>query len=266
MCPEKDKKDSVPVHNVKTKVIACAVVAEELRSRLPSNIACEVLDFGLHRSPDLLRAKLQDTINRSANFPNIVLAYGLCGMSVIGLSSATSTLILPRADDCIAVFLGSRKAYLNQQHNFPGSLFLSKGWIEGRIDNADPTDTIYRTLLEKYGVERAKRMLSVYEARQPLRNYKRIAFITTASESDLDHYKDIARRRAADLGLDYKEIVGSTSFMDKIAHGTWDEEFVVAPPGHPLGFDDFWPDATQTPLPPGTSEPTNKGFPGNFFP
>jgi hypothetical protein len=253
MCPETDKKNPVLIHNVKTKVIACAVIAEELRSRLPPNIECEVLDFGLHRSPDLLRAKLQEAVDRSSSYRNIALAYGLCGMSVIGLHSETSTLILPRADDCIAVFLGSRKAYLNQQHNFPGSLFLSKGWIEGRIDDADPIDTIYRTLLEKYGEDRAKRMLSVYKARQPLRHYKRIAFITTASESDLDRYKTIARHRAADLGLAYEEIVGSTSFMDKIACGSWDEDFIIVPPGHIIGFDDFWQDAAKTPLPPGTS-------------
>jgi hypothetical protein len=242
-----------PIIRAKTKIVACAVVAEELHSKLPPGVECETLDFGLHRSPELLRGKLQETIDRSSGYDNIILAYGLCGMSVIGLRSDSATLIVPRADDCIAVFLGSRKAYLKQHNEFPGTLFLSKGWIEGRIDDTSPTTEIYRTLFAKYGEERAKRMLSAYIARQPLKHYKRLAFITTCNESNLDHYKEIARQRAADLGLQYEEIQGSTAFMDKIASGLWDEEFIVVSPGRRLGFEDFWPDASKTPPPPGTS-------------
>jgi hypothetical protein len=247
-----ERAENTSVH--KTKIVACAVIVEELRSRLPAGAECETLDFGLHRSPELLRAKLQETIDKSAGCQNIVLAFGLCGMSVIGLRSESATLILPRADDCIAVFLGSRKAYLKQQNNFPGTLFLSKGWIEGRIDDTNPTAVVYRNLLEKYGEQRAKRMFDVYLARQPLRHYSRLAFITTDSESDLDQYKGIARRRASDLGLAYIEIPGSTAFMDKIAAGVWDEEFIVVRPGRPISFDDFWRDADKTPPPAGTSQ------------
>jgi hypothetical protein len=222
-----------------TKIIACAVIIEELRSRLPLGIDYETLDFGLHRSPELLRVKLQETIDNSAAYRTIVLAFGLCGMSVVGLSSGSSTLVVPRADDCIAVFLGSRKAYLKQQAEFPGTMFLSKGWIEGRIDNTSPNTEVYRQLLAKYGEERALRMFAVYQARQPLRHYRRLAFIATSAESDLERYREISRQRAASLNLAYEEISGSTAFMDKIAAGVWDDEFVVAPPGHRISYGDF---------------------------
>jgi hypothetical protein len=225
---------------VKTKLLACAVVIEELRTKLPSDIECEILDFGLHRSPELLRAKLQETIDRSLGFDNIVLAFGLCGMAVVGLRSATARLIVPRADDCIAIFLGSREAYLKEQDDHPGSLFLSKGWIEGRIDDLSPDVAVLQRLVSKYGEERALRMLKIYQARQPLRHYRRLAFITTSGEDDLDRYRDVARARAANLGLRYDEIQGSTAFMEKIASGSWDDAFVVAPPGSRIAFDDFW--------------------------
>ena len=223
----------------RSKIVACAVIIEELRSRLPADVDCEIMDFGLHRSPEQLRTKLQETIDKSSDYETIVLAFGLCGMSVVGLSSHSSTLVVPRADDCIAVFLGSRAAYLKQQTEFPGTLFLSKGWIEGRIDNTSPGTEVFRQLLAKYGEERALRMYSIYQARQPLRHYKRLAFITTSAESELDKYKDVARRRAADLKLSYEEILGSTAFMDKIATAAWDKEFVVTPPGHRIGYNDF---------------------------
>jgi hypothetical protein len=229
----------------KTKILACAVIIEELRSKLPENIEYVTLDFGLHRSPQDLHAKLQELIDQSTGYENIVLAFGLCGMAVIGLHSDTSTLIVPRADDCIAVFLGSRDAYLKEQRNNPGSLFLSKGWIEGRIDDTPPPTQILERLIEKYGIDRAKRMLSVYEAKQPLKHYKRLAFITTSSEINLDEYKKTARERALRLGLKYDEITGSGAFMEKIANGSWDSEFIIALPGHVISIEDFWLDADK---------------------
>jgi hypothetical protein len=226
----------------KTKVLACAVVIEELRSRLPATYEYETLDFGLHRSPQLLRAKLQECIDGAAGYTTIVLAFGLCGMAAIGLRSSTATVVVPRADDCIAIFLGSREAYLKQQSDFPGTLFLSKGWIEGRIDNMTSNTDVLLQLRTKYGEERALRMFEIYQSRQPLRHYRRLAFIKTTAESELERYKVIAQQRAVDLKLSYEEITGSTAFMDKIAAGDWDRDFIVAPPGHRIGIDDFWPD------------------------
>ena len=237
--------------NGKTKILACAVIIEELRSKLPPEIECETLDFGLHRTPETLRAKLQETIDNSTGFDTIVLAYGLCGQAVLGLHSNSATLVIPRADDCIAIFLGSREAYLKEQHENPGSLFLSKGWIEGRIDDSGtpPPMKHYDLMVERYGLERANRMQEVYRDKYRLRNYKRMVFITTSSETNLDEYKENARQRATRLNLRYEEILGSTAFMEKIANGLWDDEFVVVPPGRPISFFDFWPDANQAAMP-----------------
>jgi hypothetical protein len=238
--------------DIKTKLIACAVVAEELRAKLPVGIDCETLDFGLHRTPEKLKATLQEAIDKSQGYKNIVLAYGLCGMSVIGLHSDSTNLIVPKVDDCIAMFLGSRNAYLQRQAEYPGTLFLSKGWIEGKIDDTSPDEAIYQDLLTRYSEEKAKRLLSVYKSRNPLRHYKRMAFIKTSNESDLEQYKEIARSRALKLGLIYEEISGSSTFMEKIIDGHWDGEFIVAGPGHQISFNDFWQDAEKTPLPYGT--------------
>ena len=78
-----------------------------------------------------------------------------------------------------------------------------------------------------------------------------MVFITTSSETNLDEYKDTARQRAARLNLSYEEIPGSTAFMEKIASGSWDDEFVVVPAGRPISFYDFWPDANQAAMPQG---------------
>ncbi|MDP6501640.1 MAG: DUF1638 domain-containing protein [Dehalococcoidales bacterium] len=218
---------------------------------MPADIECQTLDFALHRTPEALRAKLQEKIDESGGYDTIVLAYGACGLAVLGLQSQSARLVVPRADDCIAILLGSRAAYLKQQFENPGSLFLSKGWIEGRIDDSGTPPVIknYQQMVEKYGEERARRMQTVYQEKHRLRHYQRMAFITTEDESDLDEYKEQARRRAAGLNLSYEEITGSMAFMDKIAGGQWDEEFVVVPPRHPICFADFWLEAKETAMP-----------------
>jgi hypothetical protein len=235
----------------RTKILACAVVVEELRSKLPADIECEILDFGLHRTPDKLKTGLQEAIDKSEGYETIVLAFGLCGQAVLGLQSKTATLVIPRADDCISIFLGSRGAYLKQQRESPGSIFLSKGWIEGRIDDSatPPQMPHYELMVERYGEKQADRMQEIYREKYRLRNYKRLVFITTSAETNLDSYKAIARERAEHLKLLYEEIAGSTAFMEKIAEGLWDEEFVVVPPGRPVSFKDFWPDADKAEMP-----------------
>ena len=248
-----DKNNEQPENRTsagKTKILACAVVIEELRSRLPPDIECETLEFGLHRNPEELKKALQEAIDRSKGFDTIVLAYGLCGQAVLGLHTDGATLVIPRADDCIAIFLGSRKAYLKQQLEKPGSYFLSKGWIEGRIDDtAPPTMPNYALMLQRYGEERANRMQAVYREKYRLKHYKRLAFITTSSETNLDEYKERARARAGRMNLPYEEIAGATTFMEKIARGTWDDEFVVVPPGQTVTFMDFWSDADKATMP-----------------
>jgi hypothetical protein len=225
--------------DLKTKIFACAVLAEELRPEVPDGIEFEKLDFGLHQSPERLNNELQERINQSGDYENIVLAYGLCGMAVVGLKSETSTLIVPKVDDCISIFLGSREAYLQQQLDYPGSYFLSKGWIEGQIDGLSPTVKELQRLVEKYGVERARRIYSVFEASRPLRHYKRMAFISTSDNGDIEEYRKVARERAVEQNLQYDEIRGTTDFLRKIALGDWDDDFLVVPPGHTISFDDF---------------------------
>ncbi len=229
--------------NRKTKIIACAVVSEEIRPLLPEGIDFEKMDFGLHQSPEKLHQELQRKIDESNEYDCIVLGYGMCGMATVGLRSGTATLVIPKADDCISVFLGSREAYLERQKNFPGSYFLTRGWIDGwqgrQIDEIAPTTDIMQRLAEKYGVERARRIYSVYQAKEPLQNYKRMVFISTSDNPEIEEYKTKTRRRAETLKLRYEEITGTDVFLRKLVAGNWDEQFVIVPPGRPISFDDF---------------------------
>jgi hypothetical protein len=217
------------------KVIACATVIEEMLPLLPEGMTCEVLDFGLHLTPEKLRNKLQEAIDAaSAEADTVILGYGLCSMAVVGLKATGCTLVVPRVDDCIAIFLGSHAAYREQAGQEPGTYYLTKGWIEVN----DTPFAEYDRLVECYGPEQADRMIKL-----TLKNYTRLAFIDTG-HYEQERYRECARRMAKQFGLRYEEIPGSKALIKKMLYGPWDDDFLIARPGETISYADFKPTAS----------------------
>jgi hypothetical protein len=213
-----------------TIVIACPTVIEELKPILPPMVTTRVLDFGLHVNPDKLREMLQKEIDAADGEADpIILGYGLCSNAAIGLHTAHSTLVIPRVDDCIAIFLGSAKAYREQSRKVPGTYYLTKGWIEV----SDTPFEEHKRLVARYGQERADRIMGVM-----LKHYTRLAYIDTG-QSDQEHYREHAKQTATRFDLEYEEIKGSMNLIHKIANGPWDEDFIIVPPGHTVTYADF---------------------------
>ena len=221
----------------KTKVIACATVIEEMLPIMPAGVQYETLDFGLHLIPQSLKKTLQEAIDASCgDYETLILGYGLCSLAVIGLNARNCTLVVPRVDDCIAIFLGSKDAYDIQARKAPGTYYLTKGWIEV----SDTPFEEYERMLEQYGQERADRIMSIM-----LKNYTRLAYIDTG-QKDQERYREYASRTAEKFNLAYEEIIGSDALIRKLIYGPWDEEILVAKPGHVLEYMDFKTNATTT--------------------
>lgn len=223
--------------NGRTKVIACATVIEEMLPLMPPDMAHEVLDFGLHLIPKRLKTRLQEAIDAACSeYDTIILGYGLCSMAVVGLRSRNCTLVIPRVDDCIACFLGSREAYYTQHQKEPGTYYLTKGWIE-------VSDTLldeYNRSVEKYGRERAEHIMRIM-----LQNYKRLVYIDTGSENQA-YYREYARRVADKFDLRFEEVTGSKDLIYRTLYGPWGDDFVITPPGQTLKYADFKTTATTT--------------------
>jgi hypothetical protein len=147
---------------------------------------------------------------------------------VAGLKSDTRTLIIPKVDDCIAIFLGSDARYQEQHRSEPGTLYQTKGWIE-----ADKSLKGLPEMIQKYGETRARWLF-----KQMIKNYTRLAFINTGNY-EIERYRAQSRAEAAELGLKYEEIAGSNALVKKLLYGPWDSEFVIVPPGQALTFADF---------------------------
>jgi hypothetical protein len=213
-----------------TVVIACETVIEEMLPILPEDMAYQVLDFGLHLIPNNLRKSLQEAIDRAAQeYETVILGYGLCSLAVIGLQANGCRLVIPRVDDCIAIFLGSHSAYMEQSNKEPGTYYLTKGWIEV----GDTPFDEYEHLVVKYGRERADHIMSMM-----LKHYTRLAYIDTG-QKDQERYRAYARKIAAQFNLRYEEIKGSSYLVSKTLFGPWDDDFVVVEPGNSVAYVDF---------------------------
>lgn len=215
-----------------SKVIACRVVIEELLPLLPNSIQYETLDFGLHANPDKLKKALQekiDALNHEEGM--ILLGYGLCSRAVVGLRSEHCSLLIPRVDDCISIFLGSREDYLKQMKSEPGTYYLTKGWIEA----GDNPFGLYDQMAERYGVEKAHGLI-----KRMLKNYTRLVFINTG-QYEVDRYRQLSRELASRYDLRFEEIYGSTSLVKKMIHGPWDEDLIIIPPGQTISYEMFYP-------------------------
>jgi hypothetical protein len=211
------------------KLLACAAVIEEILPFMPPRMSYEVLDFGLHTDPKSLRISLQSAINSSApDIETILLGYGLCAQAVVGLESGSRTLIIPRVDDCIAIFLGSAAEYQKQYHTVPGTYYLTRGWIE----SGDTPFSEYDILVEQYGEQAAQRIIN-----KILKNYTRLLFINTGNS--LKYYREHARSMAERFNLSYEEVQGSDTMIKKMLCGPWNDEFVIIPPGKTISFFDF---------------------------
>ena len=209
-----------------TVVIACATVIEEMLPLMPADMERRILEFGLHAYPAKLRETLQANIDEIvAAHPDeeltILLGYGLCSQALVGVEARGCTLVVPRTDDCIAIFLGSRSAYTQQAGAEPGTYYLTKGWVEvGETPFSE-----HQRAVARYGEARAERIFQIMMA-----NYKRLALINTG-QYEIEKYRDYARRTAERFSLRYEEIPGATTLVEKLLFGPWDDEIIVLPPG-----------------------------------
>ena len=102
-------------------IIACRVFTRELcfyAARSPHIVDITWLPQGLHDTPVQLQKMISDSLDQLyiqmekkmvKHKPDvIVLGYGLCSNGIVGITSRDIPIVVPRTDDCIALFLGSR--------------------------------------------------------------------------------------------------------------------------------------------------------------
>ncbi len=231
-------------------VIACGVLALDIRvvaRRLDTEIALESLPGGLHARPLELKCRLQeriDAVSASTSADRIVIGYGICGMGTVGICARSIPLAIPRINDCIALFLGSDAAYRRQFSQYPGTYYVSAGWVEeksqpqstaGQIIQCGPDCYTFQDLTTKFGHENAVAIRDFLNSWQ--RNYQRAAMIDTGLPGR-EKYAAMAQAMANQFGWKYEEIEGSHDLFTKLLTAQYStDEVLLVPPHHVTAYD-----------------------------
>ena len=226
---------------MRLRAVACEVLARPLylaAAHSPHVVDFDLVDKGLHNEPDGLRRELQERIDAvdEDRYQAIVLGYALCSNSTAGLVARGLPLVLPRAHDCITLYLGSRAAYAAEFEGNPGTYYYTADYYERNSDGsvalgATTEATIrktYEEYVQKYGQENADYLMEVMGGWR--RHYRRAAFIAMGVGTD-EQAAAAARQEAEANGWRFDAIQGSTVLLRKLIHGQWDQDFLVVPPG-----------------------------------
>ena len=80
-------------------------------------------------------------------------------------------LVIPRAHDCITLFLGSKERYTKRFEESPGTYYYSSGWIERkdgsteqgnmRLINEEAKKKRFDSYVEKYSLDNAQYLVEM---------------------------------------------------------------------------------------------------------
>ncbi|HWR05612.1 DUF1638 domain-containing protein [Sporomusa sp.] len=215
---------------MKAIIITCRTLKAEVDQAIAAtscNYSLLTLESALHNEPDKLREVLQATLDRVSNVDQVLLMMGFCGNAILGLKPEGFNLVIPKADDCITMLLGSQARRTEVQRDMP-TLFFSKGWLDSSQLMERTVFGEYERILQRYGKEKAQKISQI-----TFKHYKRLGLIDTGS-FEMEEMLEKSQKYANFLKLSCGIIPGTLDYLKKMLTGPWDEDFIIINSGETI--------------------------------
>jgi len=220
-------------------LLACSVFEREIELHLrgAQHLAEQrFFEMGLHDRPDQLRATLQqnlEAVDARTDIEAVVLVYGLCGRGTAGLRPLRHRLVIPRAHDCITLFLGSKEAYAEQQQRCPTCYYYTPGWNRGRrVPGPEQLAAKRAELLLKFDSDDVEFLIA--SERELWARHDTATYLDLGT-ADAEAEAAYAAQCAAWLGWKFERLRGDATLFRDLLWGRWDaQRFQIVEPGQRL--------------------------------
>ena len=215
-------------------IIACDVLRDELvqvAEQTDHEFTHLFLEQCLHNEPERLRAMVSEAVLAAPDYDAVLIGYGLCSNGLSGVRADGCPLVIPRAHDCITLFLGSRERYAAYFAENPGTYWYTPGWIRtSSLPCEERWVELRRGYAEQYGEENADYLMEMTHGSWTT-NYKNAAYVDLGIE-DNSEYVAFARRSAEYFGWKCDVLAGDPRLLAALVSGEWHEDdFLVVHPG-----------------------------------
>lgn len=209
---------------------ACAAVSTH-------RVEVELVPRRLHR-PAEIRARLQAAIDAADGYDAVLLAFGLCGQTTAGLLARSVPLVLPRAHDCITLYLGSRARYESELAKEPATYWYAQDYMQNNSGETaalamgagtdEDLQTLYEHYIRKYGRPKADRLMAIMDEWRA--RYKRAVYLDSGL-SDSGDFEAQARAEAERRGWAFERLSADLDLLQRLMNAEWDQDFLIVPPG-----------------------------------
>jgi hypothetical protein len=234
------EKKASGLRRPRVALLACRVFEQEIAlhgAGAAHIVETRFFEAGLHDRPDQLLSHLQAKLaamEERGDIEAVVLAYGLCGRGTAGLKPLRHRLVIPRAHDCITLFMGSKEVYAGHQRRCPSCYYYTPGWNrERRVPGPDRLEALKSELGRKFDPEEVEFLIESERAQWSQHD---TATYLDLGTGDAETEADYARRCAQWLGWKFEHLRGDPALLRDLLWGNWDDErFQIVEPGMQLG-------------------------------